>query len=189
MYTITILPIKIPILKCFCYSEYSPRTINGSQQNNAIFANIKFHLMYWRMNYFLKYFIYLFMRDTERGKDRGRSRLHAGSPMQDLIPGLQDHDLSRRQMLIHWAIQASLLATFKCQSYLKKFFLIRYPAGSSSLFLLLILSLGTFCKLWDPCNYILSRYYSLAWLLSWIPSCSMKSMVIGKDMKWNRCIC
>ena len=39
------------------------------------------------------------MRDTEReresGRDtgRGRSRLHAGSPTRDLIPGLQDHVL------------------------------------------------------------------------------------------------
>ena len=47
-------------------------------------------------NFFFN-FIYLFMRDTdrERGRDtgRGRSRLHAGSPMWDLIPGLQDHTL------------------------------------------------------------------------------------------------
>ena len=37
--------------------------------------------------------------DTERGKDtsRGRSRLHAGSPMRDSIPGFQDHTLSQRQ--------------------------------------------------------------------------------------------
>ena len=34
-------------------------------------------------------------RERERGRDtgRGRSRLHAGSPMWDLIPGLQNHDL------------------------------------------------------------------------------------------------
>ena len=33
------------------------------------------------------------MRDTERGRDigRGRSRLHAVSPMWDLIPGPWDH--------------------------------------------------------------------------------------------------
>ena len=39
------------------------------------------------------------MRDTERGRDtgRGRSRLPAGSPMQDSIPGPQDHDLSQRR--------------------------------------------------------------------------------------------
>ena len=43
------------------------------------------------------------MRDRERGPDtgRGRSRLHAGSPMRDAIPGPRDHDLSRRQMLNH----------------------------------------------------------------------------------------
>ena len=57
-------------------------------------------------------FIYLFMRDTHthRGRDtgRGRSRLHAGSPMWDSILGLQDHTLSRRQTLNHWATWASL---------------------------------------------------------------------------------
>ena len=48
---------------------------------------------------YFKDFIYLFMRDRERererGRDtgRGRSRLHAGSPMWDLIPGLQDQAL------------------------------------------------------------------------------------------------
>ena len=43
-----------------------------------------------------KIFICLFMSDTERGKDtgRGRSRLHAGSPMWDSIPGPWDHALS-----------------------------------------------------------------------------------------------
>ena len=47
--------------------------------------------------------MYLFMRERERerGRDRGRgrSRLLAGRPMQDLIPGPQDHDLSQRQTL------------------------------------------------------------------------------------------
>ena len=51
--------------------------------------------------FFLKIFIYLFMgerereRERERGRDtgRGRSRLHAGSPMWDLIPDLQDQAL------------------------------------------------------------------------------------------------
>ena len=46
--------------------------------------------------FFLKIFIYLFMRDTERGSrdtGRGRCRLHAGSPMWDLILGIQDHAL------------------------------------------------------------------------------------------------
>ena len=42
-------------------------------------------------------------RKRERGRDtgRGRSRLHAGSPMQDSIPGLQDHALGGRQVLNH----------------------------------------------------------------------------------------
>ena len=43
------------------------------------------------------------MRDTERGRDtgRGRSRLPAGRPMWDSIPGPWDHDLSRRHTFIH----------------------------------------------------------------------------------------
>ena len=41
------------------------------------------------------------MRDIERGKDigRGRSRLPAGSPMWDSIPGPQDHALSQRRRI------------------------------------------------------------------------------------------
>ena len=52
--------------------------------------------------------MYLFMRDTERGRGTGRgkrSRLYAGSPMRDSIPGPRDHDLSQRQTLNHWATQ------------------------------------------------------------------------------------
>ena len=43
------------------------------------------------------------MRDTERDRDTGsgRSRLSAGSPMWDSIPGPQGHALSYRQMLNH----------------------------------------------------------------------------------------
>ena len=46
--------------------------------------------------------LYLFSASQrERGRDigRGKSRLHTGSSMWDLIPGLQDHDPSRRQAL------------------------------------------------------------------------------------------
>ena len=38
-------------------------------------------------------------RERSRHTGRGRSRLHAGSPMWDLIPDLQDHTLGRRQAL------------------------------------------------------------------------------------------
>ena len=51
-------------------------------------------------------FFYLFMRDTQRERERERqryrqrrSRLHAGSPMWDLITGPQDHALGQRQEL------------------------------------------------------------------------------------------
>nr|XP_055192508.1 suppressor of cytokine signaling 2 isoform X2 [Nyctereutes procyonoides] len=48
-------------------------------------------------------FFYLFMRDTERSRDtgRGRSRLHAGSPTRDSIPGPRGHALSGRYTLNH----------------------------------------------------------------------------------------
>ena len=51
---------------------------------------------------FFKDFIYLFMRDTERSRDigKGRSRLPAGSRIQDWIPGLQDHDLNHSGALM-----------------------------------------------------------------------------------------
>ena len=41
------------------------------------------------------------MRDRERGRDIGigRSRLPAGSPMWNSIPGLQDYTLGGRQEL------------------------------------------------------------------------------------------
>ena len=48
-------------------------------------------------------------RERERGRDtgRGRSRLHAGSPMWDPIPGLQDHAPGGRQAPHHGATQGS----------------------------------------------------------------------------------
>ena len=68
-------------------------------------------------------------KERERGRDtgRGRSRLHAGSPMWDLIPGPQDHTLGWRQALNRWASQGSQLTllfhfeSFKLlQNYLRR---------------------------------------------------------------------
>ena len=54
-------------------------------------------------SFFRILFIYLFerMRERERGRDtgRGRSRLHAGSPIWDSIPGFWDQALNGRQTL------------------------------------------------------------------------------------------
>ena len=54
-------------------------------------------------------FIYSWETQRKRGRDtgRGRSRLHAGSPMCDSIPGLQDHTLGQRQAPNCWVTQGS----------------------------------------------------------------------------------
>ena len=54
--------------------------------------------------FFKKYF-FIYSWKTQKGRDigRGRSRFPVGSPMQDSIPGPQDHDLSQRQTLNHWS--------------------------------------------------------------------------------------
>ena len=54
--------------------------------------------------FFLK-ILCIYSWETHRGRaiGRGRSRLPTGSLIWDLIPGPRDHDLSRRQMLNHWA--------------------------------------------------------------------------------------
>ena len=41
--------------------------------------------------FFLRFYLFIHERQRERG--RGRSRLHAGGPTWDSIPGLQDHAL------------------------------------------------------------------------------------------------
>ena len=59
--------------------------------------------------FFWDLFIYSWEIQKEKGGDtgRGRSRLHAGSPMWDSIPWLQDHALSQRQILKLWATRVS----------------------------------------------------------------------------------
>ena len=54
--------------------------------------------------FFLRFYLFIHERRRERDRDRGkgRSRLHAGSPMWDSIPGLQNHALGQRaQPLSH----------------------------------------------------------------------------------------
>ena len=51
--------------------------------------------------------MYLFMRESEKEAET-QAEKEAGSlgePMCDSIPGPQDHDLSQRQILNHWATQ------------------------------------------------------------------------------------
>ena len=63
--------------------------------------------MPWSQFFFFKILlIHERHKERRRDKGRGRSRLPAGSPMWNLIPGPQDHDLSWRQLLNHWATQA-----------------------------------------------------------------------------------
>ena len=52
------------------------------------------------------FYLFITERHKEGGRNigRGRSRLPAGSQMQDLIPGPLDHDLSQRQTLSHLGV-------------------------------------------------------------------------------------
>ena len=65
-------------------------------------ANVSLYAAFSIFSLFCKY-LFIHERQRGRGTGRGRSRLPARSPMRDSIPGPQDHALSRRQMLNHWA--------------------------------------------------------------------------------------
>ena len=61
----------------------------------------------------LKDFIYLFTKDRERQRHSQREKqAPCREPDAGLDPGTWDHALSQRQMLNHWAIQASLFTHF-----------------------------------------------------------------------------
>ena len=51
-------------------------------------------------------------REAQRHRQSWRSRLHAGSPIRDSIPGLQDQALGRRQTFNCRATQVSLPLLF-----------------------------------------------------------------------------
>ena len=67
--------------------------------------------------FFKTLFIDWWETQRERGRDRsrGRSRLLAGSPTWDSLPGLRGHALNQRQTLNHWATQASQVLCFPRQ--------------------------------------------------------------------------
>ena len=56
------------------------------------------------------FYLFINERHTERGRDigKGRSRLPVRNLMWDSILGPQDHDLSRRKTLSHWAIRCPM---------------------------------------------------------------------------------
>ena len=84
--------------------------------------------------FFIYLFIYLFIheRHTEEAETQaeGEAGSSAGSLMWDSIPGPWDHDLSRRQMLNHWATPRSL--SRNSSEFGKHALAIQSPHGSMS---------------------------------------------------------
>ena len=71
-------------MELLCAEDNSSLGHICQELNHALFFFLRFYL-----------FINERQRQREKGTDtgRGRSTLHAGSPMWELIPGLQDHAL------------------------------------------------------------------------------------------------
>ena len=69
-------------------NEEISKDMETNENENTIVQNLFFNVFFN---------IYLFIYDRERDRGGGRSRLHAGSPMRDSIPGLQDRALGQRQ--------------------------------------------------------------------------------------------
>ena len=105
------LRIPLPFLKIL--HALPPLYILGSFPINYLFIYLFTHLFIYLFVYFKRLCIYLFMTDGERERGRGRSRLHAGSPTWDSIPGLQDQTLpGLKAEPNHWAIGAALQISF-----------------------------------------------------------------------------
>ena len=64
--------------------------------------------------FFLRFYLFIHERHTERDRDtgRGRSWLPVGNLMWDSIQGPQDHNLSQRHRLNHWATQMPQILKF-----------------------------------------------------------------------------
>ena len=79
-----------------------------------------------RKQIFLRVYLFIYSWETQRERcrdtGRGRSRLHAGTPMLDLIPGPQDHALGWRQVLNRWVIQGSPMKPILYLEDLKPFY-------------------------------------------------------------------
>ena len=97
-------------------------------------------------------FIYSWETLRERGRDigRGRRKLTSRSPMQDLIPALQDHALGRRQVPNLWATQMSPFHHFLAKSSLlppkpKLFLPYSWIASVSKL-------IAPLSLIWPPCH-------------------------------------
>uniref|UniRef100_A0A8C0MV96 Serine/threonine-protein kinase OSR1 n=1 Tax=Canis lupus familiaris TaxID=9615 RepID=A0A8C0MV96_CANLF len=75
------------------------KIVEEPQSNRSV--TFKLVLFFFFFFFFLRFYLFIHERHRERGRDIGRerSRIHAGSPMWNSIPGLQDHALSQRQTL------------------------------------------------------------------------------------------
>ena len=92
---------KEAILGCLCRARGS-RSRNDSSEHHSVLI---FTICCVLFCFVLRFYLFIHGRHTERG--RRRSRLLAGSLMQNSIPGPWDHDLSQGQMLNCWATQAT----------------------------------------------------------------------------------
>ena len=70
-----------------------------------------FHMIHSSLFFFLRFYLFIHRdtleRERSRDTDRERSRLHAGSPIWDLILGFQGHALGLKVVLKHWATRAA----------------------------------------------------------------------------------
>ena len=98
------------------------RTLKQTYQIHFFF---RYYYLYWVVVLYSVVFVcflnilFICSWETQRGRDTGRggSRLHAGNPMWDSIPGPQDHALSWRQTLNCWATQVSPYFVVLCIVY------------------------------------------------------------------------